>query len=135
MHFERRKRASESQVALFNDIVPDLLGMYRMALSEEPTGTDGLDWHCKRMAVIARLSIWGTDRIMESYDQFAEYVGACVQGAVEVDEAKLRSLLSQVTYEICCVVHGERPSPSNHSPAPVIGGAAVINGKGDEGRG
>ncbi|HUU94999.1 MAG TPA: hypothetical protein VM487_04610 [Phycisphaerae bacterium] len=109
--FERRKRASETQLSLFQDTISDLLAIYRTGLSAGSAVPDPLEWHCQRMAVLGRLSVWGTVEIMDSYGEFVEYVQTCLAEHVPADEPRLRQLMSGVTYAMCCEVHGERHKP------------------------
>ena len=50
----------------------------------------------------------GTADVMVEFNTFSDYVFSQFATKGEVDEKQLRKLFSNVTYAMCCDVHGEK---------------------------
>ncbi len=67
-------------------------------------------WELQRqyIHVMGTLSIMGTADVMVEFNTFSDYVFSQCASKEEVNEKRLRKLFSNVTYAMCCEVHGEQ---------------------------
>jgi hypothetical protein len=103
---ERHKKISDIQMDLYLATVGALSRMYKAAL-EDRSKVEVNEVAREGIEVASRLSIYGTSDVMEAFTAFADYVYEVIAGNEKCDEKRLRSLLSEVTFQMCCDVHKE----------------------------
>ena len=103
---ERRKKISDTQMELYLTTVEPLSRLYKAAVIG-PTEADVAEIYRESLEIMARISIFGSSPVMTAFCMFSEYVLAILREAEPLDEKLLRRLYSEVTYNMCCDVHGE----------------------------
>lgn len=81
--------------------------LYTLALQKELDENKIWELQRQNINVLGTLSIMGTTDVMVEFNTFSEYVFSQLESKEEVDEKQLRKLFSNVTYAMCCDVHGE----------------------------
>lgn len=104
---EGKKKLKEEQLDIYLATVKPLSYFYEAAL-EKPLKTPASELYRQHIEIMSTLSIMGTESVMEAFHNFSEYVFDITLNEKEVEETKLRSLLSEVTALMCCDIHGEK---------------------------
>lgn len=103
---ERRKKISDTQMELYLSTVAPLSKLYKAAITDK-SPVDVEEVYRESLEIMARLAIYGTNEVMTAFCLFSEYVLAIVREGEALDEKLLRQLYSNVTFHMCCDVHGE----------------------------
>ena len=105
---ERKHAIWQKQLEIYLSTLSPLSEFYTLALQK------ALDekklWELQRqyIHVMGTLGIMGTADVMVEFNTFSDYVFSQFATKEEIDEKQLRKLFSNMTYGMCCDVHGEK---------------------------
>lgn len=105
---ERKHAIRQKQLEIYLSTLTPLSEFYTLALQKALDEKKFWELQRQYIHVMGTLSIMGTADVMVEFNTFSDYVFSQVVTKEEVDEKQLRRLFSNVTYAMCCDVHGEK---------------------------
>ena len=105
---ERKQSIHQKQLEIYLSTLTPLSEFYSLALQKSSDEKKLWEIYRQHIHIMGTLSIMGTAEVMEQFDSFSDYVFSQFGSKAEVDEKRMRQLFSNVTYAICCDVHGEK---------------------------
>ena len=115
---ERRAKLADVQRELYLATIPHLAEFYKLALEQPSKGPDFLELQRQYFEIMSRFSILGSSAVMQNFTEYTAYVFEHLDSREPVDEARLRSLSSNVTYAMCCDIHSQRYDDSKCRRTP-----------------
>lgn len=105
---ERKQPIRQKQLEIYLSALAPLSEFYSLSLQKSLDEKKLWTMHCQHIRIMGTLSLVGTADVMQQLDRFSDYVFSQFELKAEVEEKRLRHLFANVTYAMCCDVHGEK---------------------------
>jgi hypothetical protein len=105
---ERKHAIRQKQLEIYLSTLTSLSKFYTLALQKALDEKKFWDLQRQYIHVMGTLSIMGTADVMVEFETFSDHVFSQFATKEDVDEKQLTKLFSNVTYAMCCDVHGEK---------------------------
>ena len=113
---ERKATVYAKQADIYLSLIPRLAQLYEMALKSSGANGNLPAVNRTHLEIAGVLHVLGTDEVMDTYAAFASHARAVAERKQPTDEATLRQLFSDVTYAMCCRIHGEKYRKGKRAP-------------------
>ena len=107
---ERRKKIEDIRLETYLSLVRPISDFNKLALEADAADGAGptAELHRQGFEIMARLSMVGSCDVLDAFANYTHYVFNALKAKRRVAEAELRQLATNVTYAMCCEIHGER---------------------------
>ena len=105
---ERKHAIRQKQLEIYLSTLTPLSEFYTLALQKSLDEKKFWELQRQYIHVMGTLSIMGIADVMVEFNTLSDYVFSHFASKEEVNETHLRKLFSNVTYAMCCDVHGEK---------------------------
>ena len=109
-YWDSRKKIDDTKLSIYMSWMPYLSEIYATTRFPDDPGITARDFLKKKLEILGILQLMGPSDAMGAFVAFCDDAEKAFQKAPDFDPVVFHQRFTDLNYQLCCEIHGEKPN-------------------------